>query len=244
MPYGTSEPPPLTPPPGCDGSHGRGRISRGRGGVSWGVGGARLPPLPKDLSPLSAERILAGSLRLGGEGGKGGEGQSPSGTHGTIRRLAVVGVGREGRGDDGAGPALCAELARRWRGCDDRLALDAGIAPENVGGSLRRFHPDVVLMVDAADMGESPGAVRRLAEDQILGCSASTHTVPLGLVARYLSESLGCQVRVLGLQADRFADGPLSDPVRRSVSRLARHLAPTGRRLPNPKRLMEKERPR
>jgi hydrogenase 3 maturation protease len=151
-------------------------------------------------------------------------------------------VGRAGRGDDGAGPALCAELARRWRGCDDRLALDAGIAPENVGGALRRFQPDVVLIVDAADMGESPGAVRRLTEDQILGCSASTHTVPLGLVARYLSESLGCQVRVLGLQADRFADGPLSDPVRRSVSRLARHLASTGRWLPTDT-LMEKERP-
>jgi hydrogenase 3 maturation protease len=153
-------------------------------------------------------------------------------------------VGRAGRGDDGAGPALCAQLARSWRGCDDRLALDAGIAPENVGGALRRFQPDVVLMVDAADMGESPGAVRRLAEDQILGCSASTHTVPLGLVARYLSESLGCEVRVLGLQADRVGvDGPMSGPVRRSVSRLARHLVLAGRRVPNPKTLMAKERP-
>jgi hydrogenase 3 maturation protease len=186
---------------------------------------------------------------MGGEAGisrdgRGKQGKAVKGTPAPSGlRLAVVGVGRAGRGDDGAGPALCAQLARSWRGCDDRLALDAGIAPENVGGALRRFQPDVVLIVDAANMGESPGAVRRLTEDQILGCSASTHTVPLGLVARYLSESLGCQVRVLGLQADRFADGPLSDPVRRSVARLARHLVFAGRWLPNPKTLMEKERP-
>jgi hydrogenase 3 maturation protease len=149
------------------------------------------------------------------------------GTAGPARlRLAVVGVGREGRGDDGAGPALCAELRRRWTGRDDRLALDAGVAPENAGGALRRFRPDVVLIVDAAHMGERPGAVRRLEEADILGCSASTHTVPLGLVARYLSESLGCEVRVLGLQADRAGvDGPLSPSMRRSVGRLARHLS-------------------
>jgi hydrogenase maturation protease HycI len=144
-------------------------------------------------------------------------------------------VGREGHGDDGAGPALCAELRRRWNGRDDRLALDVGVAPENAGGVLRRFKPDVVLIVDAAHMAETPGALRRLLEDDILGCSASTHTVPLGLVARYLSESIGCEVRVLGLQADAAAvEGPLSPSVRRSVARLARHLSSWTTLVPRP----------
>ena len=151
-------------------------------------------------------------------------------------RLAVVGVGREGHGDDGAGPALCAELRRRWAGREDRLAFDAGVAPENAGGALLRFRPDVVLIVDAAHMDETPGVVRQLTEDAILGCSASTHTVPLGLVARYLAEWLGCEVRVLGIQTDGGElEGPLSGPVRRSVTRLARDLS-SSKALPSKER--------
>ncbi|HET7011981.1 MAG TPA: hydrogenase 3 maturation endopeptidase HyCI, partial [Anaerolineales bacterium] len=176
-------------------------------------------PLPKDLSPLSAERVFARSNLPGGEGGQGGEG-------GTSSRLAVVGVGRAGRGDDAAGPALCAELARLERGREDLLVLDAGIAPENVGGALRRFHPTLVVLVDAAEMGMAPGAVRRLDRRKLPGCSASTHTVPLDLLARFLSAYLECRVSILGIQPGRLgADGPLSRPVARAVRRLARHLS-------------------
>jgi len=158
--------------------------------------------------------------------------------------LAVVGVGRAGRGDDGAGPALCAELEKQAGSLDGMLILDAGIAPENVGAALRRFGPDAVVLVDAAKMGEPPGAVRRLEEHNILGCSASTHTVPLGLVARYLAESLACEVRLLGIQPAVVGfDGGLSDPVHRSVRSLARHLA-AAHRTESPKIRVNKERSR
>ena len=40
------------------------------------------------------------------------------------------------------------------------LCLSAGAAPENCTGLLRRFRPDLVLLVDAAEMGEAAGAVR------------------------------------------------------------------------------------
>jgi hydrogenase maturation protease len=103
--------------------------------------------------------------------------------------------------------------------------VDAGPAPENVTGLLRRFRPDVVVLVDAAAMSEQPGAVRWLERGCALGCSASTHTLPLGMLATYLRESLGCDVRLLGIQPAVIAkEGPLSAPVRRTVERLARRL--------------------
>ena len=137
-----------------------------------------------------------------------------------------MGIGRAGDGDDGAGPALCAALERRALPAEDCLIVNAGTAPENATGLLRRFQPDTVVLVDAADMGETPGAVRWLEGEKALGCSASTHTLPLGLLARYLADSLGCHVRLLGIQPAAVASGSgLSAPVRQSVERLARRLA-------------------
>jgi hydrogenase maturation protease len=108
----------------------------------------------------------------------------------------------------------------------DFLVVDAGTAPENATGLLRRFGPEVVVLVDAAEMGDPPGAVRWLEGERALGCSASTHTLPLGLLVRFLAESLGCRVRLLGIQPARIATGSrLSAPVHRSVDRLARRLA-------------------
>jgi hydrogenase maturation protease HycI len=149
-----------------------------------------------------------------------------------LRRLAIVGVGRAGQADDGAGPALCAALQELGGSHPDRLVVDGGAAPENVTGLLRRFRPDVVVLVDAAAMSERPGAVRWLERGCALGCSASTHTLPLGMLATYLRESLGCDVRLLGIQPEVIGEeGPLSAPVRRTVERLARRLTMVKERL-------------
>ncbi len=189
------------------------------------------PPSSKTSTPLSAKVTSASPLVRGGEGGTGGEAETQWGAIAPARpRLAIVGVGRAGDGDDGAGPALCAALERLALPAADRLVVDAGTAPENVTGLLRRFRPDTVVLVDAADMGETPGAARWLEGARALGCSASTHTLPLGLLATYLADSLGCRVRLLGIQPARVASGSgLSVPVRQRIERLARRLARLGR---------------
>ena len=37
--------------------------------------------------------------------------------------------------------------------------MEAGPAPENFTGPLRRFRPDLVLLVDAAQMDAEPGTI-------------------------------------------------------------------------------------
>jgi hydrogenase 3 maturation protease len=143
-------------------------------------------------------------------------------------RIAVVGIGSELRGDDAAGLALARELgAHLPAGFDERLLLiEGGSAPENASGALRRFRPDLVLMLDAAQLGAEPGAVRWLAASQADGFSASTHSLPLHMLAAYLEAELGCAVALLGIQPAALSfDAPLSPPVKDAVGEVARVLS-------------------
>jgi hydrogenase 3 maturation protease len=90
--------------------------------------------------------------------------------------------------------------------------MDAGHAPENGTSQLRRFEPQVVLLVDAAEMGEQPGTIRLIEMEEIDGMSASTHSLPLSMLANYLVLELGCQVAILGIQPASTDVGEDIDP--------------------------------
>ena len=110
----------------------------------------------------------------------------------------MIGVGNPLRSDDGAGVLVARRLANR--ATDHLLVIEAGQAPENRTGELRRFAPDLVLIVDAAEMGEAPGAIGWIPEESIDGMSACTHSLPLSMLAYYLKLELGCRVIFLGIQ--------------------------------------------
>ena len=162
-------------------------------------------------------------------------------------------MGNELRGDDAAGILVARELLRQTddgrpttddgrRTTDDGqssiqnpkssivnrqssiLVLDAGAAPENVTGALRRFRPDLVVFVDAADMGEgeAPGAVRWLDWRETDGLSASTHTLPLHVISQYLVSELHCDVALIGIQPGGTAfDHAASPAVRQAAADVA-----------------------
>src|SRR6478736_4064730 len=69
-------------------------------------------------------------------------------------RISVLGVGNPFRSDDGAGVLVARRLASREcaLATGHLLIIEAGHAPENTTGELRRFAPDLVLIIDAADM--------------------------------------------------------------------------------------------
>lgn len=117
-------------------------------------------------------------------------------------KVAVIGVGNTLRSDDGAGILVARQLLQRECAADigHILILEGGQAPENLSGQLCQFAPDLVLFVDAADFGEKPGAVKWISEEGIDGMSASTHSLPLSMLARYLKLYLNCKVIFLGLQ--------------------------------------------
>jgi len=80
------------------------------------------------------------------------------------------------------------------------LVIQAGHAPENVTGELRSFAPKLILLIDAAEMRDIPGAICWVPIQSIEGMSASTHSLPLSMLARYLTLELHCMVALIGIQ--------------------------------------------
>ena len=156
-------------------------------------------------------------------------------------KVAILGIGNELRGDDAAGvivarelsvtphlPAGAVEIASAQTAhlaMTPILIIEAGAAPEAFTGQLRRFAPDLVLMIDAAQLDQPPGTIRLIDCQDTIGLSASTHTLPLNVIAQFLVTDLGCDVAVIGIQPykDDF-DRPLSPAVRHAVDEITHTL--------------------
>jgi hydrogenase 3 maturation protease len=141
-------------------------------------------------------------------------------------RVAVLGVGNEMNGDDGAGVRVVRALAARLAATPELLLIDGGVAPENYTGPLRRFRPDLIVEIDAAHQDQPPGTLAWIDWREADGMSASTHTLPPSVLASFLTTDLGCQMALIGIQPAALEMGhPLSPAVEAAVDRLATQLA-------------------
>ncbi|MDD5368562.1 MAG: hydrogenase maturation peptidase HycI [Anaerolineaceae bacterium] len=135
-------------------------------------------------------------------------------------RVALLGMGQELRGDDAAGVLVAKHLATLLAHQADRLVIDGGSAPENFTGALRRFNPALVILVDAARMGEQPGEVFWIEADQINGFTGSTHSLPPTILASYLAAEIGCQIGMIGIQAGDMEFGTRVSPAVQLAARV------------------------
>lgn len=132
----------------------------------------------------------------------------------------LLGIGNPRHGDDALGPIF----ARAFRHPDWRC-VNAATAPENFTSLVRRLHPDLLVLLDAADLGLPPGTLRRLHPDAILSGDFGTHAGSIGHLANYLSDCAG-QIIILGVQPVSTDPGlRLSAPVRATLKALGRTLA-------------------
>jgi hydrogenase 3 maturation protease len=138
-------------------------------------------------------------------------------TQGPDSRLAIVGIGHELCGDDALGIVISQELETIFQNLDNVRVFAAGSAPENLCGALRRFAPDLLILIDAAHISEKPGTIRWIELEKIGGISASTHTIPLCILTDYLTAEIGCRVVLLGVQPAILMYGPISKDVEESI---------------------------
>ena len=133
-------------------------------------------------------------------------------------RVVVVGIGNPLRGDDGAGARLAESLADTA----GALVINAEEVPENHLGRVVQARPDRVLMVDAVDLGATPGAVALLSATELRDYAPSTHRVPLAVLADFLGQATGAEVLLLAVQPGRCGFGVgLTAEVEGSVASLA-----------------------
>lgn len=87
-------------------------------------------------------------------------------------KVSIVAIGNILRGDDGLGPKLIEILkARNLKA----TLFDCGTAPENYIFPILSTLCDTVILVDAADVGLQPGAIKIFGLNQISNVSFSTH---------------------------------------------------------------------
>jgi len=120
--------------------------------------------------------------------------------HNPTPRVAILGIGNDLRGDDSVGLFIVRRLATSLQEDQSLLMLEAGSTPENYSHLLRRFSPNLVILIDAAEMDKTPGSIEWIPWQGTIGLSASTHSLPLNLIAQYLTKELDCEVVLLGIQ--------------------------------------------
>jgi hydrogenase 3 maturation protease len=137
----------------------------------------------------------------------------------------ILGIGNRLGGDDAAGTCLVDMLNQRCKKAKadapiEIKAIDAGTAPESYTSVIRRHQPNLLILVDAADMGLPPGALRTIGPERISGVSFSTHHIPLSLFVSYVNEFCR-KVLLIGVQPERTEIGSaISKAVRQSARKL------------------------
>jgi len=125
--------------------------------------------------------------------------------------ILVLGVGNAMKGDDGVGPYVAERLSASLRpasahGVVCLRAIDCGTTPENHTSVVRRLRPDLLVIVDAADMGLAPGDCRIIPPERAGALGLSTHSMPLSLFVSYASDLAG-RIVLVGVQPRTMALG-------------------------------------
>lgn len=148
-------------------------------------------------------------------------------------RVVVMGIGNPLRGDDGAGCLVARRLRRAfaWVPAGDPPGNDAAEAvaivdaeevPESYLDVLEAARPEVIVLVDAADLGGEPGSVTLLEGHDLQDRATYTHRTPLGPMASYLEQRTGARVLFAGIQPGSPTWGDdLSGEVAAAANRLA-----------------------
>jgi hydrogenase 3 maturation protease len=138
----------------------------------------------------------------------------------------VLGIGNRLGGDDAAGTCVVDILNQGQHKTGALLdteivAIDVGTAPESYTSVIRQHRPDLLILVDAADMGLTPGVLRAITPEKISILSFSTHNIPLSTFISYVEEFCG-EILLIGVQPEQTEMGNgLSKAVRKSVKKLA-----------------------
>jgi hydrogenase 3 maturation protease len=111
-------------------------------------------------------------------------------------KVMILGVGNPLRGDDGVGPYLIEQL----KGQVNAILLNCEEVPENFLGQIVKNQPDSILIIDAINLGMSPGVAATLEEDELEGISWATHHASLRLFINCLKADTQATVLIMGIQ--------------------------------------------
>jgi len=117
------------------------------------------------------------------------------------KKVLILGIGNRMRGDDGVGSILAERLGKRKLGIP---IIDAADVPENYLGPIEGSGADLVLVLDAADLGASPGDLSLIEMDQLMQMGVSTHAANLSLIFQVFPASQRPDALLLAIQPEQM----------------------------------------
>ncbi len=106
----------------------------------------------------------------------------------------LIGIGNDLLADDGIGCFVAAGLSH-----PDWISFNAGTISENFIRKIREIKPDLIVLVDATEMGLPPGSIRMIPPERISDVGIGTRQFPLD--AMYEVIFLLCsEILIIGIQ--------------------------------------------
>ena len=157
-------------------------------------------------------------------------------------KVLFIGMGNTLRSDDGAGIALLERLKGRL----EADFIDCGTVPENYLGKIVDSYAQTIVVLDAVDLGLSPGEVRILEIEDFEETMPSTHNISPSVFMGFLRERMegtvkqyggtvlakgrhwpkaGSDIFMIGIQPKSTKmNCPVSEPVRKALDKIEKEL--------------------
>ncbi len=143
-------------------------------------------------------------------------------------RICILGVGNIQKGDDGAGSRVIKFLEKKIEKVKlhNIKLIDCGETPENFTGEIRKFMPDLTIIIDACISGKKPGEIFIVNLENIANQDISTHRLPLSMFVKFLEETVPTKVIVIGIEPKNLDFGDdISAEVSQAIEKMALLLA-------------------
>jgi hydrogenase 3 maturation protease len=129
-------------------------------------------------------------------------------------------IGNREGGDDSVGPYIADKLGSE--NLESIKVIDAGTVPENYTSVVKREKPEILLIIDAVEMGLTPGEIRLVPKEKIGVMTISTHGIPISVLIGYLEQYVK-EIILIGIQPKEMS-GELSSIVKENGDRLVKIL--------------------
>jgi hydrogenase 3 maturation protease len=128
----------------------------------------------------------------------------------TDKRILFVGIGNVLKQDDGVGVYISSKIKET----SYILSLTVEVSIENYIGKINSLNPDILVLIDCADLDSPPGTWNLIPVSDIKDLTFNTHNISL----KRLSDFFNVPVFVLGIQ-------PVSIDFGENISYLVKNIA-------------------
>ncbi len=133
------------------------------------------------------------------------------------KKILFVGIGNVLRSDDGVGVYICRNIVST----NNVKTLIVEVSIENYIKKINDLNPDILVLVDCADLNRVPGYAELLPVEQIKDFTTNTHNISL----KRVSEFFNMKVLVLGIQPDSVSIGEnMTKQVKESADRIIKNI--------------------